>query len=73
MLSRKIALGFLTGLMLLPLAQAQVVIDIIDGQVRRTPVAVVTFGWQGQGAQAPLDVAQVISDDLYRSGRFDPY
>ena len=72
MLSRKIALGALAGLMLLPVAQAQVVIDIINGEVRRTPVAVVPFGWQGQGAQAPLDVAQVISDDLYRSGRFDP-
>ncbi len=51
---------------------AQVVIDIIDGEVRRTPVAVVPFGWQGQGATAPLDVADVISGDLYRSGRFDP-
>ena len=72
MICRKIALVLLAGLTLLPAAQAQVVIDIINGEVRRTPVAVVPFGWQGQGAQPPLDVAQVISDDLYRSGRFDP-
>jgi len=47
-------------------------IDIFDGQVLRTPVAVVPFGWQGQSADAPLDVAAIVSADLYRSGRFDP-
>ncbi len=53
-------------------SRAQVIIDIIDGEVRRTPVAVVPFGWSGQDAEAPVDVAAVISADLYRSGRFDP-
>ena len=66
----RLAIVLLAGLA--PAAQAQVVIDIINGEVRRTPVAVVPFGWQGQGASAPVNVADVISGDLYRSGRFDP-
>ncbi|MDX1518165.1 MAG: Tol-Pal system beta propeller repeat protein TolB [Woeseiaceae bacterium] len=53
-------------------ASAQVIIDIINGEVRRTPVAVVPFGWRGSEPDVPVDVARVISDDLYRSGRFDP-
>lgn len=65
-----LALVLLAGLV--PAANAQVVIDIINGEVRRTPVAVVPFGWNGQSAAAPVDVAEVISGDLYRSGRFDP-
>lgn len=69
---RTIGLGLLAFLCLVPAANAQVIIDIINGEVRRTPVAVVPFGWQGQGESMPLDVAQVVSDDLYRSGRFDP-
>ena len=66
----RLAIVLLAGLA--PAAQAQVVIDIINGEVRRTPVAVVPFGWQGQGASAPVNVADGISGDLYRSGRFDP-
>jgi TolB protein len=35
-------------------------------------VAVVPFGWEGQSAGAPLDIAEVIAADLQRSGRFEP-
>ena len=38
----------------------------------RTPVAVVPFGWEGQGSEMPLDIAEVIAADLQRSGRFAP-
>ena len=57
---------FLTGV-----AQAELDIVITEG-IKRRPVAVVPFGWQGNGPNAPLDIAQVISDDLTRSGRFAP-
>ncbi len=59
--------------LLAPAAFAQVLdIEIYDGQVVRTPIAVVPFGWEGESANAPLDVAAIVSADLYRSGRFDP-
>ena len=53
-------------------AWAQLEIEITRGGVARTPVAVVPFGWDGQGAAAPLNVDLVIGSDLYRSGRFGP-
>src|SRR5210317_1787758 len=55
-----------------PAAAQELEIDIFNGQVIRAPVAVVPFGWDGDGASAPLDVASIIAADLYRSGRFDP-
>ena len=51
---------------------AQTNLILVGGEIKRTPVAVVPFGWEGQSANAPLDVASVISADLYRSGRFAP-
>ncbi len=51
------------------LVRAELTIEITQGVDEPTPVAVVPFAWSG--AQAlPEDVAQVISDDLYRSGMF---
>ena len=52
-------------------AYADLVIEITEG-IKRRPIAVVPFGWKGDGAEPPLDVAKVISDDLTRSGRFAP-
>jgi TolB protein len=52
-------------------AYADLVIEITEG-IKRRPIAVVPFGWIGDTASPPLDVAQVISDDLTRSGRFAP-
>ena len=53
------------------MANADLVIDV-QGVAQPTPVAIVPFGWEGQAASMPLDVAQVIIDDLTRSGRFAP-
>ncbi|MCK5324594.1 MAG: Tol-Pal system beta propeller repeat protein TolB [Woeseiaceae bacterium] len=53
-------------------AQADITVEITKGGVARTPVAVVPFGWEGQSAGAPLDIAEVIAADLQRSGRFEP-
>ncbi len=50
---------------------AELVIDV-QGVAQPTPVAIVPFGWQGSGAEMPLDVAAVITSDLRRSGRFAP-
>jgi TolB protein len=53
-------------------ALGDITVEITKGGVARTPVAVVPFGWTGQGAEMPLDIAEVIAADLQRSGRFAP-
>ena len=53
-------------------ALADITVEITKGGVARTPVAVVPFGWTGQSADMPLDIAEVIASDLRRSGRFEP-
>ena len=53
-------------------AHADITVEITEGGVARTPVAVVPFGWEGQSAEMPLDIAEVIAADLQRSGRFAP-
>ena len=50
---------------------AQLRIEISRGVSGAVPVAVVPFAYDGRG-QPPLDVANLISDDLLRSGRFAP-
>lgn len=53
-------------------ASAELTIRITQGIGKQTPIAVVPFGFEGQGAEAPVDVAGVIAADLERSGRFAP-
>ena len=52
-------------------ASASLTIEITEGAEGALPIAIVPFGWQGQGAGPIQDVAQVIRDDLKRSGRFN--
>ena len=49
--------------------RAELVIEVTQGVDAPTPVAVVPFAWDGE----PLsdDVAQIVSDDLGRSGFFN--
>ena len=71
MLQRLLLIAFLLVLAGTP-ARAELQIQITEGVDKALPVAVVPFGWQGQGAAAPLDVAGVVAADLARSGRFEP-
>ncbi len=66
-----IILGF-AGCLFAGSAFGDITVEITKGGVARTPVAVVPFGWTGQAADMPLDVAEVIAADLRRSGRFEP-
>jgi TolB protein len=50
-------------------AHAQLTVQITQGVTDPIPVAVVPFGWPGEGA-APWDVAATVRADLERSGRF---
>jgi TolB protein len=68
---RKILLNIcLIPIMLAGAAQAELTIEITEG-IKRRPIAVVPFGFDGT-AGMPVDVAGVISRDLTRSGRFAP-
>lgn len=49
--------------------EAQLVVEITEG-IKRRPVAVVPFAWEGSTPEMPTDVAAVIASDLERSGRF---
>jgi len=52
-------------------ANAALDIVITDG-IKRRPIAIVPFGWEGNTSAMPVDVAEIISNDLNRSGRFAP-
>jgi len=52
-------------------AHAELVIEITKGQNDAVPIAVVPFGAQG-AAKPTLDIAEVVANDLSRSGRFAP-
>ncbi|GHE19575.1 Tol-Pal system beta propeller repeat protein TolB [Halomonas urumqiensis] len=63
--------AWLTAMLLLmsSVAHANLTIEITRGSDRATPIAVVPFAG---GDELPEDVAQVIHDNLERSGYFDP-
>lgn len=64
--------ALMLGLLLLSAhAQAQLVVEITQGLNDAIPVAVVPFGAPGPVKPA-VDVAEVIQNDLARSGRFAP-
>jgi len=62
----------LTSLLVLfiPLARAELIIEITKGVETAVPIAVVPFGWQGADRQAPVNLSAVIKADLTRSGLF---
>jgi TolB protein len=74
--ARRFLAGFsLVGVLVLALvpgALAELRIEISQGVDKAVPIAVVPFGWKGQGGSAPFDVAGLIGADLARSGRFAP-
>lgn len=65
------ALAALALLVLSTPAAAVLQIEITEGAAGARPIAVVPFGWAGEG-EPPEDIARVISSDLTRSGQFEP-
>ncbi|HUF72418.1 MAG TPA: Tol-Pal system beta propeller repeat protein TolB [Gammaproteobacteria bacterium] len=53
-------------------ASAQLEVTVTSGVQRPIPAAIVPFGWQGPGSEAPFDVAALVEQDLGNSGYFDP-
>jgi TolB protein len=70
-MSQRIAALFAFLFLLAPAAQAELRIEITQGVSEAVPIAVVPFGFTGEGRPA-LDLAAVIDSDLASSGRFAP-
>lgn len=51
--------------------QAVIEIEITKGADNAIPIAVVPFGWSGEG-EPPADIAAIVAADLQRSGNFAP-
>ncbi len=49
---------------------ADLTVEITEGVTGALPIAVVPFGWLGEGGGPGLEIAQIVRDDLKRSGRF---
>jgi TolB protein len=67
----KLRTFLLFGLLFSITAAADLVIDV-QGVAQPTPVAIVPFGWEGNGGVMPIGVSDIIIADLRRSGRFEP-
>jgi TolB protein len=65
------AIACLLLLLAAPHARAELRIEITSGVSEAVPIAVVPFGFEGEGRPA-IDVAAVIQGDLAFSGRFAP-
>ncbi|MEA3149103.1 MAG: TolB protein [Gammaproteobacteria bacterium] len=59
----------MVGLVAFLPARAELVVEITNGQAEAIPIAIVPFNSAADAASS-FDVAQVVSDDLARSGRF---
>ena len=66
----KRCIALLLCLLVLP-ARAELIIEITQGRDNPTSIAVAPFAWSGWGG-APEDVADIIQQDLLRSGQFAP-
>ncbi len=65
------ALSMALALTLYPaLGKTELVIEITGGAEAAVPIAVVPFGWSGDGSP-PEDIGAIISNNLNRSGQFD--
>jgi TolB protein len=63
------ALALIGFMMVCPRSWAELVVEITKGQDDAIPIAIVPFNSPTEAA-ASFDVAQLVSDDLARSGRF---
>ena len=60
------------GLLVASASDAALEFEITKGRKDALPIAIVPFAAESGGNAAPEDIAQIVSDDLARSGRFAP-
>ena len=68
----RLAIVFLLAAVLAQAANAVIQIKITRSTEAKQLIAIVPFGWQHGGEPPPADVAAIVSDDLARSGLFEP-
>jgi TolB protein len=62
--------ALLACLLFCPRSRGEFIVEVTRGQDDAIPIAIVPFSDAGAVAEPPLDVAQVVGNDLGRSGRF---
>ncbi len=67
-----LSLAVLLSSLLTGAVHAALNIEITQGIEGAVPVAVVPFKWTGPEPRPPQDIAEIISNNLARSGRFEP-
>ena len=77
MLNRRLVSFLIAGAALIaaslpPMSHATLTIKITQGLEGAQPIAIVPFGIDTGAPPPPEDIAQIISNDLTRSGRFSP-
>ena len=73
LISRIVTVIFTSIFLFSAVAQAQLRIDITEGQVAPTPIAIANFtGPNGEVSEIGKQIAQIISEDLESSGLFEP-
>ncbi|PCH60635.1 MAG: Tol-Pal system beta propeller repeat protein TolB [Gammaproteobacteria bacterium] len=70
-LIRLVIISLLLSLVALSAWARPLVIEITEGIDSALPVAIVPFGWDS-AAVIPVDVAEIVSSDLQRTGLFEP-
>ena len=68
---RPLSVMLLIAALPLSASRAEFIVEVTRGQENAIPIAIVPFSTPGAGAD-PVDVAQVVANDLSRSGRFAP-
>lgn len=69
---RSLGLSLFIACSLIPgIATPALQIEITEGIEGALPIAIVPFAWEGEGI-LPQDLAQIVSADLSRSGKFAP-
>lgn len=54
------------------LLQAKLEIEIIQGNASALPIAIIPMQWRSSDPRPQTSVAEVVSNDLYRTGLFEP-
>ena len=68
----RLVIAFLVTAFLAQAANAVIEIKITRSTEARQLIAIVPFGWQHGGEPPPADIAAIVSEDLARSGLFEP-
>ncbi len=67
---KSMRLGLLLILLYAGQSNAVLYIEVTGSNASALPIAIVPFGWQNTSEELPVNIAQIVSSDLERSGQF---